>query len=99
MRGRYAKRQARLVAAARRELKGALDVAPSDTGLHLVGWLPEGANDQEVSARDAERGVQALGPSQFRTASRGRHALLLGHACVPEPELDTGVRLLAEALD
>ncbi|MBJ6764370.1 PLP-dependent aminotransferase family protein [Myxococcaceae bacterium JPH2] len=99
MRVLYAKRQARLVEAARRELKGALDVAPSDTGLHLVGWLPEGADDLAVSARAAERGVQALGLSQFRTAPRGRHALLLGYACVPEPELDMGVRRLAEALD
>src|SRR5207245_851758 len=41
MRTLYEERQAILVAAARRELEGLIEVAPADAGMHLVGWLPK----------------------------------------------------------
>src|SRR5215217_2928321 len=98
MRVLYGDRQEALVEAARRELRGLLDVSPLHTGMHLVGWLPEGVDDRQASARGIEAGVMTQPLSAFRTRSTGPGALLLGYACVPEKEIAEGVRLLARAL-
>ncbi|MDQ4106850.1 MAG: PLP-dependent aminotransferase family protein, partial [Actinomycetota bacterium] len=45
MRTLYTERQAALVEAAGRKLAGILEVRPAEAGMHLVGWLPEGADD------------------------------------------------------
>ena len=46
MRILYKERQEILVAAARRELEGLIEVAPAEAGMHLVGWLPKYVNDK-----------------------------------------------------
>ena len=48
MRTLYAARQAALVEAAR-PLAGRLEVRPAEAGMHLVGWLPEGSDDQVLA--------------------------------------------------
>jgi GntR family transcriptional regulator / MocR family aminotransferase len=50
MRLLYAERQAALVEAASQQLSDLLEVEPSDAGMHLVGWLTEGVDDQKVAA-------------------------------------------------
>jgi GntR family transcriptional regulator/MocR family aminotransferase len=98
MRVLYAARQEALVEAARRELRGLVDVSPLHTGMHLVGWLPEGVDDRAASAKAAQAGLQAFALSAFQLQGRPRGALLLGYACVPEEELAEGVSRLARAL-
>ncbi|WP_241758630.1 MocR-like pyridoxine biosynthesis transcription factor PdxR [Pyxidicoccus parkwayensis] len=98
MRVLYAARQQTLVEAARRELRGLLDVQPLHTGLHLVGWLPEGVDDSAASERAERAGLWAYALSDFRLESRGRGGLVLGYACVPEAELTEAVSRLARAL-
>ncbi len=98
MRVLYASRQEVLVEAARRELRGLLDVAPMHTGMHLVGWLPEGQDDRAASERAAHAGLMAAPLSAFQLHGQTRGALLLGYACVPEEELKEGVSRLARAL-
>jgi GntR family transcriptional regulator/MocR family aminotransferase len=98
MRVLYEARQQVLVEAARRELRGLLDVGPMHTGMHLVGWLPEGVDDRAASARAARVGLAANPLSAFALQGAPRGALLLGYACVPEAELAEGVTRLARAL-
>ncbi len=59
MRTLYAGRQNALVEAARGELGGLLDVGPAEAGMHLVGFLPEVADDCEASRRAAALGIEA----------------------------------------
>src|SRR5262249_61895456 len=47
MRKIYSERQQALLRAARTELDGLLHLEPSDAGKHLMGWLPDGVDDQE----------------------------------------------------
>jgi GntR family transcriptional regulator / MocR family aminotransferase len=98
MRKLYAQRQELLVSACARDLKGLLEVKPADAGMHLVGWLPPGVNDRDAARRAAVAGIAVEPLSAFRIQSRGRGALLLGYASVPEDRIADGVRRLRDAL-
>jgi hypothetical protein len=65
----HAERQAALVAAAARGLAGALRVAPSEAGMHPVGWLPPGADDRAASAAAAGVDVPPLAALRARRAA------------------------------
>ncbi len=97
MRSLYASRQATLLEAATRELQGILDVLPTATGMHVIGWLPEGANDNEV-ARQATREDLCTPPLSFYCLKeRLPPGLLLGYTGVSEREIWQGVRRLRQA--
>jgi GntR family transcriptional regulator/MocR family aminotransferase len=66
--------------------------------MHLIGELPAGTDDREVSRRAREVGVDALPLSAFATKVVTPPALLLGYAVVPEGQIVEGVRRLANVL-
>jgi GntR family transcriptional regulator/MocR family aminotransferase len=98
MRALYAERQETLVAAAARDLAGVLDVAPAESGMHLLGRLPKGADDREASAKAAAAGVSAPALSQYTIRARPFPALLLGYAGYPNRKIREAARKLAVAL-
>ena len=98
MRALYAERQAALVEEVARELPGLLEVNPAAAGMHLVGWLPEGADDREASRRAADLGVEVPPVSLYGSVSGGRGGVMLGYAAVGDREMRGGVRRLAAAL-
>jgi GntR family transcriptional regulator / MocR family aminotransferase len=98
MRALYAERQAALVEAAARELNGLLEVKPHEAGMHLVGWLAEGVDDNTVSEEALRQGVDAQALSQFGMEHTGRGALILGYAGYDERQIRVAVRKLASAL-
>ena len=98
MRTLYAERQAALLAAARREWTGLLEVAPSDAGMHLVAWLPVGAGDREASQRAAAAGVIAPALSAYYLASPARPGLLLGYSSLNSRKIQEGARSLTSAM-
>jgi GntR family transcriptional regulator/MocR family aminotransferase len=95
MRAVYAERQDALLRAARRELREELEVAPSATGLHLVGWLPRGVDDRAASAAAAGCGVETPPLSAYRVRPSRRGGLLLGYGGVSPRQIRDGVRALA----
>jgi GntR family transcriptional regulator/MocR family aminotransferase len=94
----YAERRDALIAAVRRELNGLIELAASDAGMHMVGWLPAGMDDRAASRRAAAHGVDAPPLSAYAIEPRPRGGLLLGYAAVGEREIVEGVRRLAAAL-
>jgi GntR family transcriptional regulator/MocR family aminotransferase len=98
MRSLYAERQEALVDAANRELRGALAVAPAEAGMHLIGWLPDGAGDCEASSLAAGANVSAPALSRYAIRARPAPALLLGYAAYPVRKIREAVRRLARAL-
>jgi GntR family transcriptional regulator/MocR family aminotransferase len=102
VRALYAERQATLIAAAEAELADHLTLAPDQAGLHLVGWLPLGADDQQAAAAAATEGVLVYPISNYRltrmpAASRG--GLLLGYAGFDDAALRKGIGRLRLALE
>jgi GntR family transcriptional regulator / MocR family aminotransferase len=98
MRTLYSERQETLLRAARRELGGLLEVSPCATGLHLVGWLPEGRDDRQASAAAARAGLEAPPLSGCCVEGRARGGLLLGHANFDARQIRDAVRRLGAAL-
>ncbi|HEX8070572.1 MAG TPA: PLP-dependent aminotransferase family protein [Pyrinomonadaceae bacterium] len=98
MRALYAERQRVLLDAAARDLAGLLDVRPDPAGIHLVGWLPAGVDDQQAARAAAAVGIDAQPLSSFRLKPGGRGGLLLGYAAFDERQIRHAVRQLAAAL-
>jgi GntR family transcriptional regulator/MocR family aminotransferase len=98
MRVLYAERQAALVEAARSELDGVLELNPSGSGLHLIGWLAGHLDDQRVTREAANQGVDVWPLSLHSIHPYPRPALLLGYGALTEAEIHTGVERLAGAL-
>jgi GntR family transcriptional regulator/MocR family aminotransferase len=98
MRALYAEREAVLTDAIKRELTGLLSAAPPHAGLHLVGWLPDGVDDEQAASRAAAHGVDVQPLSAHAQRPYGRPGLLLGYAATPGPEIITGIQRLAASL-
>jgi GntR family transcriptional regulator/MocR family aminotransferase len=98
MRALYAARQEKLVEEISHRLPGLLDASPTKSGMHLVGWLPEGEDDKKASRRAAQQGVEAPPISLYTTHDNGRGGLMLGYAAVDEDQTRDGVSRLAKAL-
>jgi GntR family transcriptional regulator / MocR family aminotransferase len=96
MRLLYAERQAALIEAAR-PLSNWLDVRPSEAGMHLLGWLPGGSDDQAIAQLAAQHQVITHPLSRHCLEPSEQRALLLGYASVPIPAIREGVRRLATA--
>ena len=98
MRSLYAERQATLVRAGKQELHGLVELMPSDAGMHLMGWLQNGIDDQTAVAAAAAHGVEVTPLSSYCIEARAQGALRLGYTGYTPREIWAGVRRLAKAL-
>jgi GntR family transcriptional regulator / MocR family aminotransferase len=97
----YAERQDTLVRAARRTMGGLLEVTPAEAGMHLMGWLPAGADDRTAARAALARDVDTPPLSSFRVRparSGERGGLVLGYAAYTPREIDDACGRLAAAL-
>jgi GntR family transcriptional regulator/MocR family aminotransferase len=97
MRTLYRERQAALIEALRLEAGDLVEAEPSDAGLQLTAWLPEGFDDQRLAREAAARGVESRAMSSFYAQRRGRPALLLGYAVFDRGQLRHGAAQLYAA--
>ena len=98
MRAVNMERQTALLDALRAELGGVLDVAPVEAGMHVIAWLPDGADDTAMSAAAWDQGVVTLPLSIFCIEPYARAALLLGFTGFPPEAMRPAARTLARAL-
>jgi GntR family transcriptional regulator/MocR family aminotransferase len=98
MRNLYGDRQGALVGAIQRLLGGRLEVRATGAGMHLVGWLEEGSDDVEVSARLWEVGIEAPALSSYGLVRPARLGLLLGWAGYTPEAIEVAVERLAGVL-
>jgi GntR family transcriptional regulator/MocR family aminotransferase len=97
MRALYQARQQALLSHARQRLDGAMTLAPSGAGLHLVGRLAESIDDRALAARVAGAAPAPL--SRYYAGPARCQGLILGYAGWDEPALAAGIQALARAID
>ena len=98
MRTLYAERQEALLRAAKRDLQGLLDVQSHQTGMHLVGLLPDGVNDREAAIAAAKQQVEVQPMSLLSLGKTIHNGLILGYAAYNERQIQASVKRLAIAL-
>jgi GntR family transcriptional regulator/MocR family aminotransferase len=99
MRAVYASRQRSLLAGVTRELAGILDATPTETGMHVVGWLTDRSIDDAAVARSALRaGVEVAPLSRYAIRATLPPGLLMGFAAVRPGELRTALLALRRAI-
>ncbi|MGB1253706.1 MAG: PLP-dependent aminotransferase family protein [Candidatus Promineifilaceae bacterium] len=100
MRTLYAERQTILVEMIQKFIKETfLKVEASEAGLHLVGWLPEGVDDQLVATKLQEHGLIAPALSSFALMPLDAGGLVLGFAAVPNNEIPMAVKRMWGVLE
>jgi GntR family transcriptional regulator/MocR family aminotransferase len=99
MRVLYRDRQSALLEAARRHLPGLLTVQPTETGMHLVAWLPSGVDDRTAEEAAVNAGIEAAPLSAFCINAHRRPGLVLGFASTPSAEIEAATGRLASALE
>lgn len=97
MRLRYQRRRAAMLEALSRHLPQA-GVSAAAAGLYELVELPGDTDEAALVAAAAERGVGLEGLSLHRFEPDGPPGLVLGFACLSEPALEHGIRLLADVL-
>jgi GntR family transcriptional regulator / MocR family aminotransferase len=95
MRLRYQRRREAMIEALSRHLPEARVFAAA-AGLYELVELP-GIDEAALVAAAAERGVGLEGLALHRFNPVGQPGLVLGFACLSEPAIDAGIRLIAEA--
>jgi GntR family transcriptional regulator/MocR family aminotransferase len=97
MRPIYRSRRDALLGALARHLPAARPTGAS-AGLHVLAWLPDGADEAAIVDRAAALDVAVDGLSPMRVAGDGPPALILGYARLTEREIEEGVERLASAV-
>ncbi|TXN01202.1 PLP-dependent aminotransferase family protein [Methylobacterium sp. WL64] len=95
IRGLYAERRAVLLEALTPALPEGWSIQPSDQGMHIVLWLPEGADDVQVAARAQAIGLVMRPISPMYAELPGRPGLMLGFGGFLPEQLRDAVRRLA----
>ena len=97
MRGLYAERRNSLLRYAAAYLGDNLRLERTPSGLHLVGWLPETADEWEMARLADQQGVTVYPLSAFRLGGPSRRGLVLGFAAFGDAEIKEGMQNLARA--
>jgi GntR family transcriptional regulator/MocR family aminotransferase len=97
MRGLYAERRDALLSSAAQYLGDKLRLERASSGLHLVGWLPDAADEWEMAKLADQHGVKVYPLSAFQLGAASRRGLVLGFAAFDEVKIEKGVQKLARA--
>ena len=97
MREMYPQRQQVLIDAIARASKGQLVLHPSEQGMHLLHELPEGQDDQALTARAQQAGI-LLAPLSRYTITSKRRGWLFGYAGYDSVALRRAAAALGESL-
>ena len=98
MRRLYEERQFTLVTELKKHLAGWLEVKNLNSGMHIIGWLPDGVSDKLAAAQAAQFGVRTATVSAHSLTKSKRGGLILGYTATNEMQIKKGVRQLAKAL-
>ncbi|HEX9929008.1 MAG TPA: PLP-dependent aminotransferase family protein [Pyrinomonadaceae bacterium] len=99
MRRLYEERQGILVSEIEKHLAGKLDVKNSTSGMHVIGWLPDGVDDKYIAKQAALSGIKTAALSAHSLTKWQRGGLILGYTAVNEKQIKNGVKQLTKVLE
>ena len=99
MRHHYKKLRDLLQGELQTHLPGLLEVHAPEAGMHLVGWLPPGKDDQRAARLAAQAGIQVLPISAYSVEPLPRGGLAFGYAGTSAEAIPHKVKTLAAALE
>ncbi len=73
----YSEKRNYIIALLKKSLKGHIEIQKNNAGLHIIGWLPEGVSDLEVSRFMAENNIVVPALSSYTLKSIGNKGALL----------------------
>jgi GntR family transcriptional regulator/MocR family aminotransferase len=97
MRGLYAERRNELLSSAAHYLGDKLRLERASSGLHLMGWLPNTADEREMAKLADQHGVTVYPLSAFRLGASSHRGLVFGFAAFGEAAIKEAVQKLARA--
>lgn len=98
MRLLYQERREALLDAIEKRLSHIIRAGVSDTGLHIVGWLPDKTDDRQLSARASAAGLDVPPLSRYYFGPRTKPGLILNYAAMPPRDIRQGIAALASVL-
>ncbi|HSQ80220.1 MAG TPA: PLP-dependent aminotransferase family protein [Casimicrobiaceae bacterium] len=99
MRRVYAERHDALQQAARKWLRGGLELMPASSGLHTVAYLPSGSSEIEIAKAADERNVTVSPIGRFALQPVDIRGLVLGFGGVRPDAIEAGIDVLAAVLE
>src|SRR5690606_37451171 len=94
MRRLYAERREILIDTVTRTLPDLIRLQPLDTGLQMLGWLPERWDDGEIARRAAKTGLEITPLSRLTIEQPRPPALLLGFGNFGRTDMRAGAQKL-----
>ncbi|MEM7033724.1 MAG: PLP-dependent aminotransferase family protein [Chloroflexota bacterium] len=95
MRTLYNERRLALIAAINAQLTDWLKIEATEAGMHLVGRLALGVDDQYVAQQLAKAGIEAPALSSYAFMPLARGGLMLGYAGTDVGTIQAGIRQMA----
>jgi GntR family transcriptional regulator/MocR family aminotransferase len=92
----YRRRRDTLLASLARHLPELVTTGAA-AGLHVLAWLPDGADEAGITAAAEEAGIAISGLTPRRVAP-GPPGLIFGYGGIAESAIERGVALLAEVI-
>ena len=99
MREIYGARLDALLDEGRKQLKGLMEMSPTQAGLYTCGFLRNGMDSQAAETAATTAGVECMGLHRFTLKQPDPKGLLLGFAAFDEATIRKGVHDLASALE
>ena len=98
MRKIYAQRQHVLIEAAKEEIGELMSLHHSDTGAHVIGWLPDDIDPNVVRQQAERRNITAIPLSRYCISPYPRGGLMLGFGHTRPENIGPAVHELALAI-
>ncbi len=95
----YAERRALLGVELRRQAPRSVAVLPAQAGLHVTVLASRGADDEEIAARAAERGLLISTLRRTYRSSAPTPGIILGFGALATADVPEAVRLLMDCLE
>jgi len=99
MRRVYRERRDVLFGCLLKDCAGLLTPQPTDAGMHLLAWLPQGMDDQTAHLALLEDGIESLALSVYLIDPINRPALVLGFSGASEKRTPKRVKQMSQVLE